>query len=338
MYDETKKQHRRHLASAALLAAALVGGALAAAPAGAATPRSAEAASVAAQAASWPTVRSGQRGVDVTTVQLLLTARGYSTGADGVFGPDTVSKVKAFQRAKGLAADGVVGPNTWAKLIVTVRTGSRGNAVKAAQRQLTDNGYALTADGVFGSGTAAKVKAFQRAKGLTVDGVVGTNTWAKLVSGGGSGGGTVTLKFDKNPSDQTNSKLYVLRGSTVVASYRAGSGTREDECVRNKGWLPNGSYSIGMHSKTYNGSLIKGYVIRLADKKCTNGTSRTELFIHSEMTRTGGQGSIERERWTDRNPVDFYSNGCIKLRPNDIKALFKVLDQVGWPKTLKVVS
>ncbi|MFJ8111311.1 peptidoglycan-binding protein [Streptomyces sp. NPDC096132] len=337
MDNGTKRQHRRHLASAALLTAALVGGALAAAPADAATARSGEAA-VAAQATSWPTVKSGQRGADVVTVQLLLTARGYATTADGVFGSGTVSKVKAFQRAKGLTADGIVGPKTWAKLVVTVRSGSRGNAVKAAQRQLTDNGYALTADGVFGSGTTAKVKAFQRAKGLTVDGIVGSNTWAKLVSGGGSTSGTVTLKFDKNPADQTSSKLYVLRGSTVVASYRAGSGTTKNECTRNKGWLPNGSYTIGMHSRTYNGSLIKGYVIRLADKKCSNGTSRTELFIHSEMTRNGGQGSIERERWTDRNPVDFYSNGCIKLRPADIKALFGVLDQVGWPKTLKVVS
>ncbi|MGV9552711.1 GH25 family lysozyme, partial [Streptomyces ardesiacus] len=40
---------------------------------------------------SWPTVKSGQRGVDVTTVQLLLTARGHAVKADGVYGTGTVA-------------------------------------------------------------------------------------------------------------------------------------------------------------------------------------------------------------------------------------------------------
>jgi len=39
-----------------------------------------------------------------------------------------------------------------------------------------DNG----ADGVFGSGTRAAVRAFQRDHGLTVDGIAGRKTWAAL--------------------------------------------------------------------------------------------------------------------------------------------------------------
>ncbi|WP_216372983.1 peptidoglycan-binding domain-containing protein, partial [Streptomyces tailanensis] len=99
------------------------------------------------------------------------------------FGSGTAAKVKAFQKAKGLTADGVVGPDTWTELVVTVRSGSKGAAVQAVQRQLTANGYAVKADGVFGSGTAAKVKAFQKAKRLTVDGVAGPNTWVALTAG-----------------------------------------------------------------------------------------------------------------------------------------------------------
>ncbi|KOX26657.1 hypothetical protein ADL07_32155, partial [Streptomyces sp. NRRL F-4707] len=84
--------HRvRLIASAALLATALTTGAAATAaphmPAPAAAPVSATAAAptaaAAAAQASWPTVKSGQRGVDVTTVQLLLTARGHAVKADG---------------------------------------------------------------------------------------------------------------------------------------------------------------------------------------------------------------------------------------------------------------
>ncbi|ROQ78441.1 putative peptidoglycan binding protein [Streptomyces sp. CEV 2-1] len=131
---------------------------------------------------SWPTVKPGQRSVDVTTVQLLLTARGHATKADGVFGPGTVAKVKAFQKAQRLTADGVVGPSTWSRLVTTVKTGSKGTAVKALQHQLTANGHTIIADGVYGSATTTKVKAFQKAQHLTADGIAGPSTWAALVS------------------------------------------------------------------------------------------------------------------------------------------------------------
>ncbi|MFB7590222.1 GH25 family lysozyme [Streptomyces sp. NPDC056169] len=136
--------------------------------------------------ASWPTLKAGQRGADVTTAQLLLGARGYATAADGVFGEGTQQQVKAFQRAQSLTADGIVGPATWARLVVTLKAGAKGRAVTALQRQLTDNGHAVTADGVFGAGTETKLRTFQKSRGLTADGIAGIATWTALV-GGGSG-------------------------------------------------------------------------------------------------------------------------------------------------------
>ncbi len=38
----------------------------------------------------------------------------------------------------------------------------------------------VTVDGVYGTGTANTVRAFQRKYGLTVDGVVGRDTWTEL--------------------------------------------------------------------------------------------------------------------------------------------------------------
>ncbi|WP_051765559.1 L,D-transpeptidase family protein [Streptomyces sp. NRRL F-5135] len=150
---------------------------------------------------------------------------------------------------------------------------------------------------------------------------------------------TVHLKFDKNPADPSNSKLSVIKGSKVWANFRAGSGTTTNDCATGRGWLPNGTYTIGKHHRTYNGRLIKGYAIALADKVCSNGrTKRTELFIHSEMTVNGGQGSGEARKWTDKNPNDFLSNGCVKMRPEEIKKMYRLLDRIGWPKTLNVVS
>ncbi|MEU9851350.1 L,D-transpeptidase family protein [Streptomyces sp. NPDC047985] len=148
-----------------------------------------------------------------------------------------------------------------------------------------------------------------------------------------------TLVFDKNPADPSNSTLAVYKGAKRQALYRAGSGNGStDECALNKGWLPNGTYSLGAHTRTYNGSLIKGYAVALSNKKCAKGTSRTALFIHSEMNRNGSQGSSEARKWTDRNPNDFLSNGCIKLRPAQISAMFDLLDRIGWPRTLKVIA
>jgi N-acetylmuramoyl-L-alanine amidase len=53
-----------------------------------------------------------------------------------------------------------------------IRKGSRGKDVQRIQRAVGVN-----ADGIFGSGTEAAVKAYQRRHGLSADGIVGPSTW-----------------------------------------------------------------------------------------------------------------------------------------------------------------
>ena len=133
-------------------------------------------------APSWPTVQQGARGERVKTAQYLLNAAGASLSVDGDFGPATAAAVRSFQSGHGLGVDGVVGSQTWARLAVTIRQGSTGNAVRALQSQLTAHGFPTTVDGNFGPGTAAGVRAFQGANGFAVDGVVGPRTWQGLVA------------------------------------------------------------------------------------------------------------------------------------------------------------
>ncbi len=135
---------------------------------------------------------------------------------DGIFGAKMTATVKAFQKQFNLTADGVVGRSTWYKISyiyvsvkdlaeltsegetssgtlsdgtwngTVLRQGSTGSTVEQLQFWLNtlaqyDSAIpSVTVDGVFGSGTTAAVRAFQRKYGLTVDGIVGQTTWNEL--------------------------------------------------------------------------------------------------------------------------------------------------------------
>ena len=57
----------------------------------------------------------------------------------------------------------------------TIRKGSKGKAVKIWQVILGHTGSKI--DGIFGSGTEADTRTWQKAHGLTADGIVGTKSW-----------------------------------------------------------------------------------------------------------------------------------------------------------------
>lgn len=71
----------------------------------------------------------------------------------------------------------------------TLRRGSKGEYVTLLQKQLLQRGYDIGSagiDGVYGRGTEAAVKDFQRDNGLAEDGICGKNTWAALEELAGS--------------------------------------------------------------------------------------------------------------------------------------------------------
>jgi peptidoglycan hydrolase-like protein with peptidoglycan-binding domain len=164
---------------------AAIGAAAVVAPAGIATTQAAAAPPpVHSAPASWPVVRQGARGERVRVIQSLLNQRGLRVTVDGAFGIATTHAVKTFQRSHGLTVDGHVGTATWTRLIVTLRNGSRGSAVRGLQHQLRfQYGYrGVIVDGTFGRDTTAAVKSFQTRRRLTADGVVGLATWKALQS------------------------------------------------------------------------------------------------------------------------------------------------------------
>lgn len=64
---------------------------------------------------------------------------------------------------------------------LVLKQGSTGDVVKKIQTKLKNWGYYTgKVDGIYGSGTKAAVKYFQRKNGLTADGIVGAKTLAAL--------------------------------------------------------------------------------------------------------------------------------------------------------------
>jgi peptidoglycan hydrolase-like protein with peptidoglycan-binding domain len=104
----------------------------------------------------------------------------------------------------------------------TVKYGSRGTCVKELQKRLGG----LKADGVFGTGTRARVRAFQADTGLSVDGVAGRNTWAKLNRFGTAIGWVrgATLYVCRRSSTHLYFSLWNNTGKTAAWEYRFAGG------------------------------------------------------------------------------------------------------------------
>ena len=137
----------------------------------------------------WPLVKRGDQIFPVRPLQQLLRARNHPVAVDGIFGPLTEAAVEAFQQSNGLTADGIVGPLTWPKLVIQVKKGSTGDAVRGVQEVMKfhdqSDGEAppVQVDGIFGPRTDSFVRGFQTALGIASDGIVGPLTWRALVSG-----------------------------------------------------------------------------------------------------------------------------------------------------------
>ncbi|WP_259344274.1 L,D-transpeptidase family protein [Priestia flexa] len=139
-------------------------------------------------------LKKGSRGNEVRTLQQKLTSLGYDTkGVDGIFGNNTDTALRRFQKDRGLSVNGVVDSATQKALngakpgvkppatSTGLKKGSRGNEVRALQQKLTSLGFSTKGiDGVFGNNTDAALRQFQKARGLSVTGVVDAATQKAL--------------------------------------------------------------------------------------------------------------------------------------------------------------
>ena len=162
-------------------------------------------------------LRVGSSGSQVTQMQRRLIELGYLSGtATGQFDAATEAGVIAFQKRNCSYSDGVAGAetlkalysssakktsNSAATIGASLKEGSKGSDVKRLQNRLKTLGYySGSADGIFGSGTTAAVKAFQKNNGLTADGKAGGNTLLKLYSSSAKAAGSSSTTTKKPTS------------------------------------------------------------------------------------------------------------------------------------------
>jgi peptidoglycan hydrolase-like protein with peptidoglycan-binding domain len=125
--------------------------------------------------------RYGERGAHVMRAQQALIAAGIPVigGADGIFGVKTTAAIRKFQRSRHLDVTGTIDAPTASRLGLALPVqGDRGPEVARLQRALIARGITPLggADGVFGSGTAAAIKKFQRRNDLPRTGVLDAAT------------------------------------------------------------------------------------------------------------------------------------------------------------------
>lgn len=182
------------------------------------------------------TLRMGDRGDEVRTLQARLIELGYLSGsADGIFGAVTHKAVVDFQKRSSLTADGKAGIATQSVLYSsgattstgqvsgstantnntsnstvtpptsykTLKRGMTSNDVKTLQLKLKELGYlTASATGYYGTQTFAAVKNFQESNNLLADGVAGTATQTKLYAGDAQKSGTSGNNTVVDPSTQ----------------------------------------------------------------------------------------------------------------------------------------
>ena len=136
----------------------------------------------------------GSSGQAVTQLQNRLKIVGFYKGPiTGSYERLTQAAVRDFQRSRGLPVTGIADTTTVSALqnaspgssgssaIVPLQRGSRGSRVRSLQARLIGLGYYTGAkDGVFGPGTEAALKRYQRDKGLLANGIAGATTFASL--------------------------------------------------------------------------------------------------------------------------------------------------------------
>ena len=116
----------------------------------------------------------------------------------------------------------------------TIQIGSQGDDVKYLQSFLSNNGYGVQVDGIFGNETRNALMNYQKDLGLSADGIAGTKTWYAI------GNGYASTKKDK--SNESYQPIYM---EYKAPEFKVSDATSSAELNKNKSESAVTNYQYG---------------------------------------------------------------------------------------------
>ena len=185
---------------------------------------------------SYKLIKNGTRGAQAKAAQCLLRSAGYRVTADGSFSSADSAQLRKFQRSHDVNVTGKVYASSWTALLsrgpqTTLRSGSRGEAVKRLQRSLTASGRHVSATGYYGSATTRAVKSVQRARHLKASGTTSRSVWRTLQAGDAIVKARKSSAVSSSRSSNKGAKALAFAKKQVGDRYRFGaSGPNAWDC------------------------------------------------------------------------------------------------------------
>ncbi len=256
------------------------------------------------------TLKRGSKGEKVRELQRRLKELGYYKNTiDGDYGSGTVTAVKAFQKKNDLTQTGTADAATLKKLnsssaigatdkeessdYTTLKSGSKGTAVKKLQQRLKELGYYNKAiDSEYGSGMVTAVKAFQKKNNLSQTGIADAATQKKVYSTSAIAANDKTESDDKDESTDTTLK----RGS-------------KGEKVRE---LQRRLKELGYYKNSIDGDYGSGTVTAVKAFQKKNGLTQTGTADANTLKKLNSDSAIAADDKTDDDKDDTTSDGTLK--------------------------
>ena len=252
-------------------------------------------------------IRAGATGERVKALQARLVEMGYleSAAATGTYDADTQEAVDRFLLMHGMANDGELTPELEALLFeeegteaagteggyADLNVGDSGAGVLEAQARLIELGYAAgTADGKYGSGMVAAVKAFQQINDLNADGRLTAVTQEALFSEGAITYEEGKGKLDDGGATETaNGVVYFL-----LKKDAAGSAVKKLQKRLNKlGYLAKEKITGTYDSATE--SAVKAYQKAMGIEQTGEATASFQSYLYSKAAPQAGIQLRSRE-------------------------------------------
>lgn len=138
---------------------------------------------------TYPTLKAGSTGREVSALQCLLKLRGYSVPVNGSFGSSTTSALNQWASSMGWKPVSRTTPATWTALLSAgpkprvLKRGSVGESVWRLQRALRAAGDNAPTNGLYDAATVTAVQAYRDANGLTKYQTAEGTVWGLLQRG-----------------------------------------------------------------------------------------------------------------------------------------------------------